>query len=305
MASPRPSTIDFGKRTITAGGFVNDTYKFNGIRVYNETGSSIAADKLVAVGVTFDVTKNLPNVVLADADVATHTNIYVTLNAIADATEGYVFKGGKSAANLDTSGATTVGDPLYLSTTAGAFTSTAPTGADDRVLPVGWSTVKSSTVGQIHWHIGEFEKFGENVFQSGMTVNGALGTIANEVVSAANIITAAESGKTFFLNSATEFASTLPAPAAGLYYRFIVTAAPSGASYTVVTEGGCQVLAGHVLTSGFADSGSDVETTATGTTVTFVDGVSVVGDFCELISDGTSWFAHCVTAVEAGITITG
>ena len=136
-------------------------------------------------------------------------------------------------------------------------------------------------------------------------INTPTGTVATEVVSATNVITAAESGKTFFLNSATEFASTLPAPAAGLKYIFIVTAAPSGASYTVATEGGCQVLAGHVLTSGFADSGSDVETTATGTTITFVDGVSVVGDRAEVISDGTSWFASCITAVEAGITITG
>ena len=127
----------------------------------------------------------------------------------------------------------------------------------------------------------------------------------SEVVSAVNVLTAAESGKTFFLNSATEFATTLPAPAAGVEFTFIVSAAPSGASYTVVTEGGCQILAGHVLTSGFADSGSDVETTATGTTITFVDGVSVVGDRAHVISDGTSWFASCITAVEAGITITG
>lgn len=126
-----------------------------------------------------------------------------------------------------------------------------------------------------------------------------------EVVAATNVITAAESGKVFFLNSATEFASTLPAPAAGLEFTFIVSAAPSGASYTVATEGGCQILAGHVLTSGFADSGSDVETAATGTTITFVDGVSVVGDRAHVISDGSSWFASCITAVEAGITITG
>lgn len=136
-------------------------------------------------------------------------------------------------------------------------------------------------------------------------LNGSVGTLATEVVSATNVITAAESGTTFFLNSATEFASTLPAPAAGVNYTFIVTAAPSGASYTVVTEGGCQILAGHVITSGFADSGSDVETAATGTTVTFVDGVSVVGDRAYVVSDGSSWFVSAITAVEAGITITG
>jgi hypothetical protein len=137
------------------------------------------------------------------------------------------------------------------------------------------------------------------------TINGATGTVATEVVAAANVITAAESGTTYFLNAATEFASTLPAPAAGLKFDFIVTAAPTGASYTVATEGGCQILAGHVLTSGFADSGSDVETTATGTTLTFVDGVSVVGDRASFISDGTSWFVSAICAVEAGITITG
>ena len=137
------------------------------------------------------------------------------------------------------------------------------------------------------------------------TINAPVGTVATEVVTATNVITAAESGKTFFLNSATEFASTLPAPAAGVKFEFVVTAAPSGASYTVATEGGCQILAGHVLTSGFADSGSDVETTATGTTLTFVDGVSVVGDKATFISDGTSWFVSAICAVEAGITITG
>ena len=47
-----------------------------------------------------------------------------------------------------------------------------------------------------------------------------------EDVTATNAITSAESGKVFFLNSSTEFVSTLPAPAAGLRYTFIVKAAP-------------------------------------------------------------------------------
>jgi hypothetical protein len=143
---------------------------------------------------------------------------------------------------------------------------------------------------------------------TGATVTAPTGTVATEVVSATNVITAAESGKTFFLNSATEFASTLPAPAAGLFYRFIVTAAPSGASYTVVTEGGCQVLGGHVLTSDvYTDSAVDADTEQdiTGTTITFVDGVAVVGDMAEVWSDGTGWYARCSCAKVAGITITG
>lgn len=138
------------------------------------------------------------------------------------------------------------------------------------------------------------------------TINGAVGTTANEVVAATNVITVAESGKTFFLNAAAEFVSTLPAPAAGLNYTFIVTAAPASASYTVVTEGGCQILAGHVLAVDLAgtDSGTDVEGAATGTTITFVDSVSVVGDKAYVISDGTSWFASCLAGHPSGITIT-
>jgi hypothetical protein len=129
-----------------------------------------------------------------------------------------------------------------------------------------------------------------------------------EVLAATNTLTAAMSGGTFFLNHATEFVTTLPVPAAGLKYDFIVTAAPSGASYTVVTAqagAGCEIMIGHVLTSGFADSGSDVELTAGGTTLTFVNSVSAIGDRASFVSDGTNWYVSAICAVEAGITITG
>lgn len=133
---------------------------------------------------------------------------------------------------------------------------------------------------------------------------GSLGALATEALTAAETLTAADSGKTFFLNSATEFGVTLPLPAAGLQFRFIVTDAPETASYTIVTNGAAQILAGKVFG---ADGGAgDVENTPTATTITFVDGASVVGDQCEITSDGTSWFALCYTSVATtGITITG
>ncbi|KKK71546.1 hypothetical protein LCGC14_2912830, partial [marine sediment metagenome] len=57
---------------------------------------------------------------------------------------------------------------------------------------------------------------------------------AVEVVTGTNVITVAEVGKTFVLNSVTEFVSTLPTAslAAGVTYRFIVGAAPADADYT-------------------------------------------------------------------------
>jgi len=120
-----------------------------------------------------------------------------------------------------------------------------------------------------------------------------------EDVTATNVITAAESGKTFFLNSATEFVSTLPAPAAGLDYTFIVKAAPSGADYTVVTNGGADIMIGMVTCAtaddlGQADSNADV--------ITFVGGEAKAGDWVKLVSDGTSWYFSGACFVAEGIT---
>lgn len=121
-----------------------------------------------------------------------------------------------------------------------------------------------------------------------------------ENVTATNSITAAETGKTFFLNSATEFVSTLPAPAAGLKYRFVIVAAPASASYTIVTTSSSNIVKGQQFVA--ADAAGDTGTTDD--TITFVDGQSVAGDECDVLSDGTSWFAKCRSAVAAGITFT-
>jgi hypothetical protein len=135
-------------------------------------------------------------------------------------------------------------------------------------------------------------------------INMAADNSANvEVVTATNVITAAESGKTFFLNSATEFASTLPAPAAGLRYEFYVTGAPSGASYTIATNAAAQIIFGHCLASD--GNAADTELTGGATTITFVDGQAGVGDWCRVISDGTNWYVRGESAVPAGLTITG
>lgn len=128
--------------------------------------------------------------------------------------------------------------------------------------------------------------------------------LSAETVTGTRTLTAADNGKTIFLNAATEFAVTLPSPAAGLFFRFIVANAPETASYTVVTAGAAQILAGQVYGSDGGDG--DSETDVTATTITFVDGASVVGDSADVWSDGTSWFARCFCNVATtGITITG
>lgn len=284
---------NLGPRSAVAGGFVNKKYRGNGIRVINKTGSDIAVDKLVAV-VGYDTTAELPKIVLADADVAAHRDVWVTREEINNDATGFVYKGGLSAPNLNTNSASAAGDPVYLSTTAGGFAHTAPSTAISREQIVGYVVTKSATVGEIHWDIQE-----PNV----LSVDNVSRLVNTEVLTALDTLTAADSGKTIFLNSGTEFAVTLPSPAAGLNFRFIVTAAPSGASYTIVTAAAAQIIVGGVHDAGGA--AGDVESTAGATTITFVDGQSVIGDTAILVSDGTNWYARVFVNVAAGATFTG
>ena len=125
-----------------------------------------------------------------------------------------------------------------------------------------------------------------------------------EVVTATNVIDATESGRTFFLSSATEFVSTLPAPKIGMKFTFIVTAAPSGADYTIVTNGSSNIIKGHVVSADLnAASDGDLETSG-GDTISFVSAKAVAGDKVELHCDGTNWFAYGSCTVFDAITIT-
>ncbi len=77
-----------------------------------------------------------------------------------------------------------------------------------------------------------------------------------EDVVAANVLTAAECGGTFFLNSATEFQTTLPAMntvSSGCYFKFIVKAAPASANYTIITANSLE----NVLHGGITPSQAD------------------------------------------------
>lgn len=125
-----------------------------------------------------------------------------------------------------------------------------------------------------------------------------------EVVTATNVITADEGGRTFFLNAATEFVSTLPAPQIGLRFTFIVTAAPSGANYTVVTSGSSNIIKGQVY-SVDVNSATDPDfETSGGDTISFVSAKAVAGDRVDLYCDGTNWFAYAFCSVFDAITIT-
>lgn len=117
-----------------------------------------------------------------------------------------------------------------------------------------------------------------------------------EVVTAANVITADESGTTFFLSNAAGFASTLPAPAAGLRFKFVNALLQTSVSHTIVTNSSANIIQGSVEVAGA------VVVAVARDVATFVHTADSVGDFMEFISDGTSWFVTGHAAVTGGIT---
>lgn len=130
------------------------------------------------------------------------------------------------------------------------------------------------------------------------------GRRAGSTLTATTTLTAEQSGSRFYLSSATEFATTLPAAAAGLEFEFVVSAAPSGASYTIVTASSANVINGHVLSSDLnAASDGDLETSG-GDTITLVDSKAVAGDIVRLNCDGTNWFMSAACSAFDAITIT-
>jgi hypothetical protein len=124
---------------------------------------------------------------------------------------------------------------------------------------------------------------------------------SHKVLTATYSVPASENGTTYYLDSGTEFVTTLPAPFLGAEYEFIVKAAPSGADYTVVTTSSANKIKGIAFNgeaAGVGDSGSADDT------ISFVASQALAGDKVIVKSDGTSWFATAFCKVAAAITFT-
>jgi hypothetical protein len=129
-----------------------------------------------------------------------------------------------------------------------------------------------------------------------------------EVVTATNVITAAECGKTFFLNSGTEFQSTLPAVSTvsiGCEFSFIVQAAPSGADYTIITGNTNE----DVLHGGFVELETDTGNDGPHSKGTPQDEIEIksalaqIGDRIDLVSNGSLYFMSGFTNTVGGFVL--
>lgn len=117
-----------------------------------------------------------------------------------------------------------------------------------------------------------------------------------EIVTTTNVLTAAESGKTFILNSATGFVTTLPAAEAGLRFKFIVgNTPPTSGNHTVITPSTPDLIDGVVMFN-------TVVPFANEDTVSFVASTAIAGDWVELVCDGTNWYITGAMATTGAIT---
>lgn len=120
----------------------------------------------------------VPKAVKADADAALiHAGIMMVATGAAAAGEKFLAVPSIVITGVDTSASTAAGYPVYLSTTAGGWTATKPSGADDAVVPVGVVLVDDATDGAVMLRPGAvavdgFKKVGTaGVVTAGVTIS--------------------------------------------------------------------------------------------------------------------------------------
>jgi len=102
-----------------------------------------------------------------------------------------------------------------------------------------------------------------------------------------------DSGKTYFLESTVARTITLPAVKAGLKFKFIAT--DTTADSSIATSEGTALLKGG------AECG-DAYLTLAGTTI-IVEAAGAVGDWLEMVCDGTYWYVSGHGSHDASFSV--
>jgi hypothetical protein len=168
-------------------------------------------------------------------------------------------------------------------------------GTNDRMNHWDATTMKSTlTVDGASTLTGAAAINGKATFAAGMVYPTKTVTTTAEA-----LLTAADCGKTVFLNHAsTGIDVFLPVPSNGCYFKIIVIVAFAD-DHTINTNAGANILIGHIneiddVSAGVSDDNADI--------ITLVDTTELVGDFCEMISNGTSWYFSCTVGIGGGMT---
>ena len=117
------------------------------------------------------------------------------------------------------------------------------------------------------------------------------------VLAGAKTLTALDSGTTYWLNLVGGFTVTLPALAAGLFYRFIVKTAPTTAYFVTSTD--TDTIVGSVFSA--SGAAQDSENSLGADTIKFVASTAVLGDSADVWCDGVAWYGRAYCAANGGI----
>jgi len=142
---------------------------------------------------------------------------------------------------------------------------------------------------------------GTEVTATAAEINLAADSSANtEVVTTTNVLTAAESGKTIILNSATAFVTTLPAKAAGLRFTFIAGATQvTGGNHTIVPNASDD----NTIYGGAIVAGAEVAASAEGS-INWIADTILPGDIISVFNDGTNWYVDGRATASGAVTFT-
>lgn len=126
------------------------------------------------------------------------------------------------------------------------------------------------------------------------------GSSAVEDITAVKTLTASDNGKYFQLNAAAGVAVTLPAVALSAGYRVrFTTKAAFATTPWVITSAEGDNLEGSVIVAGAV---VDVDAADV---INFVESAENIGDYVELWSDGTQWYAFGNALTVGALTATG
>lgn len=119
-----------------------------------------------------------------------------------------------------------------------------------------------------------------------------------EAVTGATTLTAEDSGKVLILKASAGAEITLPddIATAGLRFKFIVGQLFATTNWTV--KAASNVIEGSVLVNGAHVAGINENT------ISFVASAESIGDFAELVCDGTNWYVNGSGVTAGSITLT-
>lgn len=118
-----------------------------------------------------------------------------------------------------------------------------------------------------------------------------------ETLTAARTLTAADSGKTFWLDAAAGATITLPALKDGVNFKFVVADNFATTNWVIDSAEGDNI-------EGMIEVAGAVVVAAAEDQINFVASAEAKGDFIVLECNGTNWFVSGQAALSGGITAT-